>query len=179
MKYFSGIILVEGKNDASFLSSFIDSEYVVLNGYEINDSTINYLSHIEKSRKIILFADPDEGGDIIRKNFSRTGLVYDTVVLDINSCNKHNKHGVAECNKQEVLTKLNQYLSDSCSHSIKITAGELAKIGIFSSTEETEYVKTKLNLGVCNFKTFVKRLNYNNISIETVKELLLEKYGNK
>ena len=31
MKYFDGIITVEGKEDECFLSSFIKAEYVVLN----------------------------------------------------------------------------------------------------------------------------------------------------
>ena len=44
MKIFlDGILVVEGKEDASYLSNYIDSEIVVVNGFELDERTINYL----------------------------------------------------------------------------------------------------------------------------------------
>ena len=44
MKYFiNKIIVVEGKEDVSYLSSFIDSEYIVTNGYELPKEEIEYI----------------------------------------------------------------------------------------------------------------------------------------
>ena len=41
--YLKGILVVEGKEDASYLSNYIASEIVVVNGFEITKSTISYL----------------------------------------------------------------------------------------------------------------------------------------
>ena len=46
MKYFDGVIVVEGTGDVSFLSSFINAEYVILNGYDMPSDTIDYLANI-------------------------------------------------------------------------------------------------------------------------------------
>ena len=41
--YLNGVLVVEGKEDASYLSNYIESEIVVVNGFEMSESTINYL----------------------------------------------------------------------------------------------------------------------------------------
>ena len=41
--FFDGIIVVEGKNDASYLSSFVDTVFVITNGYEIPQKEIEFL----------------------------------------------------------------------------------------------------------------------------------------
>ena len=53
-KVIDGIIVVEGSNDASFLSSLIDAEYVVLNGLEIKN--LNYLKKASEHKQISLFS---------------------------------------------------------------------------------------------------------------------------
>ena len=50
MYYFDGIIVVEGKSDVSYLSSFIDALYITTNGYEIPDEEIDFLKHYSKQK---------------------------------------------------------------------------------------------------------------------------------
>ena len=61
------ILVVEGKEDASYLSSYISSEIVVVNGYELSDATISYL----KDKPVILLLDPDSAGESIRNKLNR------------------------------------------------------------------------------------------------------------
>ena len=42
-KYLDGILVVEGKEDASYLSNYISSEIVTTNGFDIPKETISYL----------------------------------------------------------------------------------------------------------------------------------------
>ena len=44
------VLVVEGKEDASYLSNYIDSEIVVVNGFELKNTTISYL----KDKPVIL-----------------------------------------------------------------------------------------------------------------------------
>lgn len=62
MFYFNGIIVVEGKTDVAFLSSFIMSEYVITNGYELPKSEIAYLEAASKIKQVLVITDPDEPG---------------------------------------------------------------------------------------------------------------------
>ena len=54
-----------------------------------------------KNRKILVMTDPDDAGFSIEKRLKETGLKYETRFVDSKMCNKHGKHGVAECKKEE------------------------------------------------------------------------------
>lgn len=178
MKYFDGVIVVEGKNDASYLSSFIGAEYVVLNGYEQNNDTLNYLSYVSKQRNIILLTDPDDAGQTIREKFLKTGIKCINVVLDYNKCNKHGKHGVAECEKNEILDKFNDFLQGKEPLYGFLEAKDFIKLGVFGNKTAQNIIKHTLNIGECNYKTMIKRINYNRVSYDDIERALRDNYGN-
>lgn len=170
MYYFDGIMVVEGKGDVCYLSSFIDSEYVVLNGYDIPENVVEYLTHI-KNRKILLCTDPDEAGETIRKNAKTKGIKAEDIVFDINKCNKKGKHGVAECEKEEILNKLSQYLTSKKKCNSVITQSDFSKVGLIKSKKLQDLVKKTFYLGDCNTKTLLKRINYNGITLKEIQTL--------
>ena len=43
----NGVIVVEGITDVSFLSQFIDAEFITTNGSEIPETTIYYLKKVQ------------------------------------------------------------------------------------------------------------------------------------
>lgn len=174
MKYFDGVIVVEGKGDVSFLSSFIESEYVVLNGYDIPEDILDYLLHI-KGRKIVVLTDPDNAGFSIEKRLKNTGLTYDFKKVDPNKCNKHGKHGVAECEKEEILRVFNEDLTLINPFKESISKSEFNAYGLMESQEKRNIISSLFHLGFCNSKTLFKRMNYNGIRAEDIEE----KYGNK
>ena len=65
-KIVNGIIVVEGITDVSFLSQFIEAEFVTTNGSEIPFSTIDYLKKAQEKRDIFVLTDPDSPGKKIR-----------------------------------------------------------------------------------------------------------------
>ena len=65
-KIINGIIVVEGKTDVAFLSEFIDAEFVITNGSEIPQKTIEYLQKSSENRDIFVLTDPDSPGKRIR-----------------------------------------------------------------------------------------------------------------
>ncbi len=80
--YLDGILIVEGKEDASYLSNYIDSEIVVVNGFEMADETIKYLS----GKRVIALLDPDEAGQKIRKTLNTKLDDVINVEIDITKC---------------------------------------------------------------------------------------------
>ncbi len=65
-KYLKFPLIVEGKEDASYLSNYIASEIIVTNGYELDSSLISYL----KDKEVIVMTDPDEAGKQIRNRLN-------------------------------------------------------------------------------------------------------------
>ena len=167
------ILVVEGKEDASYLSNYIDSEIVAVNGYELSDQIISYL----KDKPVILLLDPDEAGKSIRKRLNSVLNDIINVEVDINKCTRGSKNGVAECEIDEVLEKLSEFCRDFDAKTPDFTISDLYKLGLAENKDLRDYVCTKLNLGKCNFKTMNKRLIANEIKFENICKII-EEYNN-
>ena len=173
--YFDGIIVVEGTNDSSFLSSFINALFVESNGFDLKDDEIDFLVHSNK--QIIILTDSDEAGKTIRRNLISKLPNAISLEVDIKLCNKNGKHGVAECNKDEVINTLKKYLSTKEICLGRIHTNDLINLGI-NNKQSRDYVCQKLHLGICNQKELLKRINYLNIDIKTLEGAAKEYYGN-
>ena len=176
MKIFlDGILVVEGKEDASYLSNYISSEIVTTNGFEIPKEKISYL----KDKKVIVLTDPDEAGKKIRQKLNELLPNSINVDVDIKKCVRNTKSGVAECDINEVLTKLKPYIIEQIDTKSDITISDLYDLGLMNNKDLREQVCTKLKLGKCNAKTMYKRLLNNNIKLEQLYEIMKKvKNGN-
>ena len=94
-KIIDGIIAVEGTNDVSYLSSFIDATFVSLNGLEIKN--LEFLKRVAKEKPIYLLTDSDQEGERIRERVKKEIPACIDVIVDASKCNKNGKHGVFEC----------------------------------------------------------------------------------
>ena len=168
-----GIIVVEGKTDVSFLSSFIDAEFVTTNGSEISKDIINYLKNSKKD--IYVLTDPDSPGERIRKILDEniSGL-HHCFVKKENSI-KNGKVGVAESTREEIEKALVNYITTKEIKEGSLTMDDLVNLGLSGCNDAEENrnkIIEKLNLGHCNAKTFLKRLNYRDINIDELRKLL-------
>ena len=167
-KYLDAVLVVEGKEDASYLSNYIASEIVVVNGFELSKKTINYL----KNKKVILLLDPDEAGQRIREKINQELDNVINIEIDINKCTRNVKNGVAECEIGEILYRLTPYFVDNTSKRITISNAQLSELGILNNKDLREYISEQLKLGKCNNKQLIKRLSFNNIDIGTLKNIV-------
>ena len=169
MKIFlDGILVVEGKEDASYLSNYISSEIVTTNGFEIPKEKISYL----KDKKVIVLTDPDEAGLRIRQKLNELLPNSINVEVDIKKCIRNTKNGVAECDIDEVLTKLKPYIVNQIDTESDITISDLYDLGLMNNKDLREQVCLKLKLGKCNVKAMYKRLLNNNIKLEQLYEIM-------
>ena len=90
------IIIVEGKSDEAFLSSYIGAVYVKTNGYSINKKDLDFINKYCGEKAPLILTDSDAAGMQIRDKINKTIKNGINVVVDIAKCNKNNKHGVAE-----------------------------------------------------------------------------------
>ena len=167
-KYLNYVLVVEGKEDAAFLSNYIGSEIVILNGYELLDSTIDYL----KNKTVIVLTDPDEAGLKIRKKLNAILDEVINVEIDIAKCNRGIKNGVAECDINEILTKLSPFFTEKVESNELINNIDLYNLGITQNKDLREYICQELKLGKCNNKKLIQRLNNNRIDLDAIKKIV-------
>lgn len=103
------VIVVEGKEDVSYLSSFINAYFFTTNGLDINQEKLDFLSRASKANKIIVMTDSDAAGEKI-KNIIKSQIngVFE-VKTSGNARKNYKKHGVAESDKKEIIELLKPY----------------------------------------------------------------------
>jgi len=165
----NGVIVVEGQQDKALLSSFISSEIVTLNGLEVSKDTIEYLKLRKVHTNIFILTDPDEAGEKIRIRVNESLSDCINIYINKDYTKGHIKHGVAECDINYLKDLLKEYETNDivCSN---ISLNDLYQLGDFSKIKET--LIKHYHLGHCSTKEMIKRLNYLNITIEQVKEIL-------
>lgn len=169
MKIFlDGILVIEGKEDASYLSNYIGSEIVTTNGFDIPKTTVSYL----KDKRVIVLTDPDVAGKKIREKLNALLPNAINVEVDIKRCTRNIKNGVAECDIDEVLTELKPYITTQKDTKSDIKLSDLYNLGLMNNKDLREEVCEKLNVGKCNVKTLYKRLLNNNIKLEQLCEII-------
>ena len=174
-KTINGVLVVEGNNDISYISSLYDGLFVKTNGYEIPKEEIDFLNNLPESVNIYVLTDSDEAGKVIRERLNKELKSCKDVVVDINKCDKHGKHGVAECDKEELIKTLNQ-ISSLKTIENGMSLSDLINLGV-DAKEKRDWLTKELHLGICNNKTLLKRINYLNIKESRIREIM-EKYGN-
>ena len=173
-KTFNGVLVVEGNNDASYISSFVDAIIVTTNGYEMPKEELDFLTNLPNEIQIYILTDSDDAGNQIRKRLNTLLPTAHNLTVDIAKCNKNNKHGVAECEKEELLKTLDKYLIEE-ENNEKISLKDLYFVGL-DDKKKRDYIAKELHLGKCNNKTLLKRINYLGITLGEIQNNL-KRYG--
>ena len=172
--YFDGAIVVEGTGDSSYLSSFINTLFIETNGYDIKAEDLDFLTHLNK--RIIILTDSDQAGEEIRSKLSLSIPNAINIRVNPNKCNKKGKHGVAECEKEEILEKLNIYLSKDIKER-KFRLKDLMSI-TNNKDEIKNIISKKFHLGATNNKEMIKRINIKEISKKDIEKEVSYLNGN-
>jgi len=174
-KRINGIIVVEGKTDVAFLSTFIDAEFVTTNGSEIPTKTIEYLQKSSGNRGVFVLTDPDSPGKRIRDVLDQNIPSLKHCFISKENSIKKNKVGVAESTKEEVLKALSNCIESKATSISNVTSSDLVELGLLGgedSADKRRIVSEKFHLGFGNAKTFLKRVNNSNLTIEDLKSCL-------
>ena len=108
-----GVLIVEGKDDVSYLSSFVNALFFTTQGYDLNQEKIKFLNKAAAVNKLIIFTDPDEAGEKIR-NALKTNIkpVFEAKCEKIVRKDKK-KCGIAEMEKSAIETALKDFIIDA------------------------------------------------------------------
>ena len=170
------IIVVEGKSDIDYLSSFIDARFYKVNGSAVSKEDIEFIKNAKKSHDIVVLTDPDYPGKKIRNyiNDEIPGLKNAYVRKEFSI--KRHKVGVAECDKEEVLYALKNFVVFyKKNYTNLITINDLFDLGLIGksdSSDRRKLIDEKYHLGHNNGKALCKKLNLLGITKSELEELL-------
>lgn len=173
-KTINAIIVVEGKTDVQFLSSFIDADFVITNGSEISKDVLSSLKELSKTNKIIIMTDPDFPGKKIRNKINEQVPGCFNAFVDKKECIKKNKVGIAESSKTAILNSLEKLIEFDTDKNDTITQEELIELGFVGKNAQIKrnIISSYYCFDRVNFKTFLKRLNQLQLSKKEMQEVL-------
>lgn len=180
---YNEVLVVEGKNDkARILAIFPNLEIIITNGSEISNETLDMIEELSKSHHIILFLDPDFPGEKIRNKILNRVPDCQNVYIKKSLAIDERKHkvGVEHARKKDIIEALQHritYADKTNNFKIK-DLYILGLLGKEDSKQKREYLCSRLHIGSPNGKTLLKRLNFLQITLEKVREILNEKDWN-
>ena len=174
-KTIDGVLVVEGKSDVAFLENYIDAEFVITNGSDVPNETIEYLKELSKTKEIIVLTDPDFPGKQIRTKLDEAIPNLKHCYISKEKAIAHGKVGVAEADIDEVLSSLEHLFTNKKSTKGNLTMNDLCVLGL-SGEENSELLRSKIekkfHLGHNNAKSLLKKLNTLCISKEDIIKAL-------
>lgn len=167
-KSINGFIIVEGAGDKAFLSSFLDCEIIVLEGFSIPHRTLNYIKALSKFTTPLLLTDPDEAGETIRKRVCERVVGIVNLKIDFVNRKRYKKHGVAETNKESVLKLLEPYYGVyNCFSDIKLV--DLINIEENYNINVIDFINSTFNTTANNKKGLLHQLKQLNVNLVDIK----------
>ncbi len=171
----SQVIVVEGKNDIAAVKRAIDADVVSTSGFGITKEKLEFLKMIEKKRGLIILMDPDSPGEKIRAIISEQVPNAKHAFITKKDALVKGDVGIENASVKAILASLENLVSPSSTKAL-IDIEDLIQYDlIFSenSSQLREKLGTVLNIGMCNGKTLLKRLNMlklNKLELKTLME---------
>ena len=166
-----GVLIVEGKADVSYLSSFIDSYFFTTNGYDLDKQKITFLNEASKVNKLIIFTDSDDAGEVIRNRLKNEIKPIFEAKSSGKSRKNYKKTGVAEQTKELVLEALKDYVSNNDIVRYDYHLIDLVSLSDNPTNKKDKLIK-KYRLIDGNIKSLESQLNILKILPKEIEELL-------
>lgn len=172
----SEVIVVEGKNDIAAVTKAVDAFCVSTSGSGITKSKIDFLKEIAKKRGIIVLMDPDSPGEKIRAIITEQIPSAKHAFIKKKDALKNGDVGIENAGIKAIRESLESLISPNTKIG-NITIEDLIENNLVSVTNSSilrDSLSNYLNLGKCNGKTLLKRLNMLNISKDEFKLMMEE-----
>ena len=173
--YLDGVLVVEGKSDVSYLSSFISTLYFTTNGYDLSQEKLDFLSRVAQVKRLVVLTDNDKAGEEIENRIkTKIDKVFVRKSRKITK-NSAKKSGVAETAPEAIIEALSDLLEEDKNQLAKL---DYNLVNIISLAKDPEETKSKIikdyRLIKGNIKSLQNQLQMLGIKPEEIKT----KYGN-
>ncbi len=166
-----GVLIVEGKDDVSYLSSFVNALFFTTNGYDLSKEKITFLKDASKVRRLIIFTDPDEAGEEIRNKLkNQIPGVFEAKCEKIVRKNKR-KTGVAEMERTAIVDALKDFATNEECLTVDYHLSSIISLSKDLARSKQRLID-KYRLIKGNNKFLENQLNILKIDEQEIKELL-------
>ena len=171
MKKIKEIIVVEGHHDTSTLQQYFDCDTIETGGKAIDEQTIQRIIEVKKKRDVIVFTDPDNPGEYIRRTINERVPGCEQAFIDKKKARTDKKVGVEHASKEDLWNALSHCVTFTNEEN-SLSWSDFVELGLVGNKERRYRVCSLFFIGPCNGKTCFKRLNQMNISKEEIEDKL-------
>ncbi|MBD1372475.1 ribonuclease M5 [Hazenella sp. IB182357] len=163
------VIVVEGHNDTQAIKQAVEADTIETRGSALDESTMRDIEVASKTRGVIIFTDPDQAGDRIRRLISEQIPNVKHAFLPQRLARTDKKVGIEHANRidiQQALTKVKTEVT-STDVSPPLTWEEYISCGFTGANDSKifrERVAEVLGIGYNNSKNFYRKLHVLQIS---------------
>jgi len=156
------VVVVEGRHDTSVLQQAIEADTIETNGSTISKTTIRLIQEAVIKRGVIVFTDPDEAGERIRREITKyVPEVRHAFLPQEKALGKH-KIGVEHATAEDIRIALKDTVHFSDTVGGTLTMNDMVILQL-SGHENSALLRKKmghrLHIGEVNAKTFLQRCN--------------------
>lgn len=169
MKKIKEVIVVEGREDERAVRDAVNAEVIITNGYGICKETWARIDRADQGPGIIVFTDPDNAGELIRRRINKRCPLALQAYLTCNEAKKDGDIGVENASPKSIRQALGKARYNVKDQEDIFTAKDLAYFNLEGgngSKERRSRLGFSLGIGYGNAKTFLHRLNAYGITRE-------------
>lgn len=173
MEKIKEVIVVEGIHDTSALQQYFECDTIETGGKSIDEQAIQRIIEVKKTRDVIVFTDPDNPGEYIRRVINERVPGCKQAFIEKKKARTDKKVGIEHASKEDLWNALSHCVTiTNVEESISWT--EFIDLGLVGNKKKREKVCSLFFVGPCNAKTCFKRLNQMNISKKDIEDRLYE-----
>ena len=175
-------IVVEGKDDESAVLAALDANIICTHGFGIRQETLDIIARAYETTGIVVFTDPDHAGLKIRERLLKLFPEAKQAFLTRDQAEKDGDIGIENAKPEAILNALR---ASGCvfdgketvrlEPSEKVTMADLIDLGLCGSSDSAALrakAGAALGIGSANSRTFLKRLDFLNVSLEELVNAL-------
>ena len=169
------IIVVEGRDDTSAIKRSVDCETIETHGYGIRTETWEMIEKAYETRGIIVFTDPDQAGDRIRRRLMERFPKAREAFMEKGDATRDGDIGIENASDEGIQKSLLKAAGRPAQSEGTFTMRDMDmwKLnGCPGASERRRALGRELGIGFAGCKTFLRRLNGFGISRKEIETLL-------
>ncbi|HSR05493.1 MAG TPA: ribonuclease M5, partial [Proteiniclasticum sp.] len=156
------VIVVEGKDDISAVKKAVDAEVIAVNGYGINQDSMNKIREAAKRTGVIILTDPDHAGERIRRMIAKRVPDAKHAYIMREEGTKNGNVGVENADEESIIRALENAKAVVEEKILLFSTRDMVYFklsGAKDSKLRRQIMGKALGIGYGNASSFLSRLN--------------------
>lgn len=169
------VIVVEGKDDIAAVKKAVDAEVIAVNGYGINQDSMNKIREAAKRTGVIILTDPDHAGERIRRMIAKRIPDAKHAYIMREEGTKNGNVGVENANEESIIRALENAKAVVEEKILLFSTRDMVYFrlsGAKDSKLRRQIMGKALGIGYGNSSSFLSRLNSFKITKEEFEKAI-------